>query len=238
MQRILEPEVMDSQEDAREYNKMDHAEVNRAFIAELSAFVDANGKRFRGEDDPDFDELVDPDVLAGWLDVGTGTALIPIELCKQRDEIRVMAIDMAISMLDLGIANVDIAGLREQIQLAQVDAKDTGFEDQMFDGLISNSIIHHIHQPELSVDEMTRVTRPEGVIFVRDLMRPESESDVDKIVDTYAADETEYCRKLFRDSLCAALSLDEMRAFVEAAGCDPQHVTATSDRHWTWATIR
>ncbi len=238
MDRILEPEVMDTVDDARECNAMDHMAVNKEFVAHLAAFLEQAGKRYRTHDDPEFDKMEDPDVVSGLLDVGTGTALIPIQLCKQQAGLRVMAIDMAVSMLELAIRNVDVACLRNEIQLIQVDAKDTGFEDEMFDAVISNSIIHHIPQPALVVAEMVRITRPGGVIFVRDLMRPESSAEVDHIVSTYAGEETEYSRRLFRDSLFASLTVDEMREFVAAAGCNADQVIATSDRHWTWATVR
>ena len=41
-------------------------------------------------------------------------------------------------------------------------------------------------------------------------------------------------RRMFEDSLRAALSLDEIRSFVQELGFDEQAVQATSDGHWTW----
>lgn len=238
LKRTLEPEVMDSEEDAREYNRMDHSAVNTQFVDQLLEFMAANKKRMPVASDPEINDLDDPDIVSGILDVGTGTALIPIELCQRNSLVRVMAIDLAVSMLELAIRNIDVAGLRNQIQLEQVDAKDSGFEDEMFDAVISNSIIHHIPEPRLTVAEMLRTTRTGGVIFVRDLMRPESAKAVDLLVETYAGQESDYSRRLFGESLHASLSLDEMRDLVAEFDCDPASVTATSDRHWTWATIR
>ena len=66
LDRILEPEVMDSADEALEYDRMDHSHVNRVFVDDfLSAFV---------RDDM-------PNRLPYRIfDAGTGTALIPIEL--------------------------------------------------------------------------------------------------------------------------------------------------------------
>ena len=61
--RVLEPEVMDTPSDAHDYNTMDHSAVNRAFAADFISFCPAPSSPI--------------------LDVGTGTALIPIELCRQ-----------------------------------------------------------------------------------------------------------------------------------------------------------
>ena len=149
-----------------------------------------------------------------------------------------MAIDMAVNMLELAIYNLEVASLRDRITLGQVDAKDTEFDDAMFDSVMSNSIVHHIPEPGLVLSEMVRVTRPGGVIFVRDLMRPAKAETIKQLVKTYAGDESEYSRRLFEESLHASLSLEEIKAMVAEAGCDPAEVVATSDRHWTWATVK
>lgn len=227
LKRKLEPEVMDSAEDAQEYNDMDHSEVNRLFVSDLLTFA--------GEQQSSSPE--DPLRLGDVLDLGTGTALIPVELCRQHEHCRVMAIDLAVSMLELAVYNVEAAGMAPRISLRQVDAKQMPFEDEMFDVSISNSIIHHIPEPLGSIQEMVRVTREGGLIFVRDLMRPETPEEVDRLVSTYAAGESQYSQTLFRDSLHAALSLGEIQELVASLGFDPETVSATSDRHWTWQAV-
>ena len=230
LQRKLEPEVMDSAEDASEYNEMDHSEVNQAFVDELLAFLGTN-EGFKSRLDDEEEELI------GVLDVGTGTALIPALLCDQHAAFKVMAVDMAVNMLELASYNVHASLRGDQIELVQADAKDLGYESEMFDVVISNSIVHHIHDPKQCVAEMVRVVQPGGAIFVRDLMRPESMETLESIVQTYAGDATEYCQQLFHQSLHAALTLDEIRQLVLDCGWNPDGVQATSDRHWTWAAF-
>ena len=230
LQRKLEPEVMDSAEDASEYNEMDHSEVNQAFVDELLAFLGTN-EGFKSRLDDEEEELI------GVLDVGTGTALIPALLCDQHAAFKVMAVDMAVNMLELASYNVHASLRGDQIELVQADAKDLGYESEMFDVVISNSIVHHIHDPKQCVAEMVRVVQPGGAIFVRDLMRPESMETLESIVQTYAGDATEYCQQLFHQSLHAALTLGEMRQLVLDCGWNPDGVQATSDRHWTWAAF-
>ncbi len=216
--RVLEPEVMDTEQEAIDYDAMDHSEVNRIFVDDLLA------AGFNGGD---------------VLDVGTGTALIPIELAKRLDELeiddcRIMAIDAATHMLDTAQYNLAINEIYDKIQLAHEDAKATSFEDAMFDVVISNSIIHHIPEPEACIAEMVRVCKPGGLIFVRDLMRPESDEQVRHIVQTYAGNENEHSQKMFDDSLRAALTAEEMQSAVSQFGFPTATVQATSDRHWTW----
>src|SRR5438132_14258788 len=82
--RILEPEVMDSHEEASDYDAMDHSEVNRIFVEDLLAALTEQGSGFRLQDSasgapPTEPRTLNPEPsLLDILDLGTGTALIPI----------------------------------------------------------------------------------------------------------------------------------------------------------------
>lgn len=217
LERVLEPEVMDTYEEARDYDSMDHQAVNKLFVDDLLAVGNI------GND---------------ILDVGTGTAQIPVELCRQSEDCRIIAIDMAVHMLDLARFNIEVDGFSQRIFLQQIDAKDMLFESEMFDCVMSNSIIHHIPEPLAVLAESIRVTRPGGLLFFRDLLRPESGEEVAHLVSTYAGDDNEHQQQMFDDSLRAALSLSEIRAMVSSLGFEAETVQATSDRHWTWIAIK
>jgi hypothetical protein len=85
---------------------------------------------------------------------------------------------------------------------------------------------------------MVRVVAPGGTLFVRDLLRPADEAELQRLVGLYAAGANEHQRQMFADSLHAALRLDEVRALVAGLGSDPAGVRQTTDRHWTWAAVR
>lgn len=211
--RVLEPEVMDTPEEARAYDAMDHSEVNRRFVDDFQAAGPVAGE---------------------ILDLGTGTAQIPIELCQRDPEARVLAIDLSVSMLDLARGNVEIASLMSQIMLDRVDGKGLPYADGRFSAVMSNSIVHHIPEPLAVLQEAWRVLSPGGLIFIRDLLRPGSDDETRHLVDTYAAGATSHQRQLFEDSLRAALSLAEIRSLVAAIGPTAESVQQTTDRHWTW----
>jgi SAM-dependent methyltransferase len=238
--RVLEPEVMDSPQEAADYDAMDHQEVNARFVEDLLALV---GQSSRPAD-------VRPPALptdgpeSDWdrpwdvLDLGTGTAQIPILLCQRWEPCRVLAVDAAVSMLDLARYNVEIANLTHRVQLAHADAKQLPFREGMFDVVMSNSILHHIPQPLEVLREAIRVTRPGGWLFFRDLLRPPNPEALQQLVATYAAQANPHQRQMFANSLHAALTLDEIRTLVQQLGYEPQAVRQTSDRHWTWAARR
>jgi ubiquinone/menaquinone biosynthesis C-methylase UbiE len=212
--RILEPELMDTADDAREYDTMDHTAVNAQFVTDLLQS------------------------LSDWstpiLDLGAGTAQIPIELCRRAPHVRITAVDAAESMLALARENIADAGLSGRIELVLADAKTLPFPVAAFPAVISNSILHHIAEPRQVVAEAMRVTAPGGLLFHRDLCRPHDEAQLEHLVTTYAGAATAYQRKLFADSLRAALTLDEMRDLVASFGFPRDTVNMTSDRHWTW----
>ena len=204
---------MDSADEARDYDSMDHSAVNRLFVDDLLSAGEI------GED---------------ILDLGTGTAQIPIELCRRNQDCRIMAVDLSISMLDLARYNIEIAGVIQRVFLEHIDAKRLPQADDTFDAVISNSIIHHIPEPFVVLREAVRVTAPGGLLFFRDLSRPASDAEVTRLVETYAGEENERQRQMFDDSLRAALAIDEIRDLVTQLGFSADTVQPNSDRHWTW----
>ena len=215
LHRILEPEVMDTLEEAFEYDSMDHSQVNEVFCNDFFAARNLNdGVRI--------------------LDVGTGTAQIPIAMCKRNIGLKITAIDLAESMLTLGNKNIQTTRLEDSITLVQVDSKKMPYSDESFDQVISNSIIHHIPNPLECFKEMIRVTKKDGLLFIRDLLRPFSLVELQNIVNLHAGDATPKQKQLFTDSLHASLSLAEVREMVKLFGFDACTVIQSSNRHWTF----
>jgi ubiquinone/menaquinone biosynthesis C-methylase UbiE len=169
------------------------------------------------------------------LDLGAGTGQIPIKLCRRMSSVRVVAVDAAESMLAVARENVAAAGFAGRIELVLADAKRLPFPTASFPIVISNSIVHHIAEPEDVLAEAVRVATEDGLQFHRDLARPRDEEELARIVTKYAGEATAYQRKLFSESLRAALTLEDMRTLIARFGFAPETVRMTSDRHWTWS---
>ncbi len=212
MQRVLEPEVMDTWEESVAYDAMDFTAVNEAFAERAIALAPESA-------------LV--------LDAGTGTARIPILLCQQRPQWQVIGIDRSKTMLEIGAANVKQAGLQAQITLADEDAKQLPYPDSYFDAVVSNSLVHHLPEPLPFLQELKRVLKPQGAIVLRDLLRPIDIATVDTLVSSIGDGYDAHQQQLFRDSLCAAFRLEELRALLDTAGLQDVLLYQSSDRHWT-----
>ena len=147
---------MDTVEAAEAYDAMEHGEVDQAFVDRVVALGASTGH---------------------FLDVGTGPAQIPILLAQRCPDIHITAIDLSEEMLKIAKRHVADAGLTDRITLELVDAKTLPYPDNTFDGLISNSIVHHIHDAIKALKEMGRVARSQGTVLIRDLIRPETPTD-------------------------------------------------------------
>jgi ubiquinone/menaquinone biosynthesis C-methylase UbiE len=216
--RVLEPEAMDTPEEARDYDAMDHAEVNARFVAD---FLAAHGPGRGGE----------------VLDVGTGPARIAIALCRADPAARVVGVDLAEAMLALARRNVAEAGLEGRITCVLGDAKGLDWPAGRFEAVLSNTIVHHFPDPAPALAEMIRLVAPGGMLFVRDLARPAGLEDVASLVAAYGGPAAPASR-LFEASLHAALTVPEVRDIARSLGLPREGVAMTSDRHWTWTWRR
>lgn len=204
---------MDEAAEAIAYDMMDHRAVNQKFVDDL---------------------LAAGPVGSQVIDLGTGTARIPVLLCQRLPEVRVLAIDASTSMLDLAATRIDVGGVMDQVQLQQADAKELAdFDDEICDCVISNSLLHHLAEPGRVLGEALRLVRTGGWLFIRDLMRPATSEEVDRLTALHAGNEPPEARQLLHQSLHAALTLEEVRDLLSTLGIPATTAQPTSDRHWT-----
>jgi len=211
LERVLEPEVMDTERDALEYASFDNSSVNDEFVTRALELAPLAG---------------------AVLDVGTGPGDIAVLFARRAPALRFLAIDLGEHMLGLARRNVVEARLADRVEIACLDAKATGRPAGSFDMVISNSLVHHIPEPDALFRELKRVARPGAGIFIKDLHRPASAGELAQLVDTYAAGCTPYQVQTFRDSLHAALTVDEVAAILSRLGWDELQARRCSDRHW------
>jgi len=211
MERVPEPELMEEIEQARAYSQAD-------FDAPHDHFVDLAGQvyplNWRGS----------------ILDLGCGPADITVRFARRYPDVDLVGVDGSRAMLEFGEQRVKENGLADRIELRELflptDALRSGF-----DGVISNSLLHHLHDPLVIWRSISQHVKVGGPVFVMDLMRPQSVDEAQKIVDDYSSGEPEVLRKDFFFSLRAAYRPDEVSAQLEQVGLSHLNVEAVSDRH-------
>jgi SAM-dependent methyltransferase len=213
MQRIPEPELMDEQEQAIAYAEADFEEPNSRFVETFETLFGAPQGRM--------------------LDLGCGPADIPLRFVRRNPSLSVTAVDGSPAMIEL--AHRALQGYREAgSRLFPVCAtlQELTLEQRCFDAVISNSLLHHLHEPQPFWASIGHYARAGAAVLIMDLSRPEGLNQAQTIINTYAADEPEVLRKDFYNSLLAAFTPQEVEAQLAQAGLEELKVEAASDRHW------
>lgn len=219
MERILEPELMLDPEQALAYARADFSEVNQGFV-----------DRFRS---------LFPDIVAGaMLDLGCGPADIPLRFARALPRLAITGVDGSDAMLAPGREAIALAGAEDRIRLVSARVPGLPLPERSFDAVVSNSLVHHLPDPSVFWSEALRFGRRGAALLVTDLFRPASRERARGIVETYSADEPTVLKEDFFNSLCAALSLDEVREQLAAAGLAQLSSELISDRHWAvWGRL-
>ncbi len=99
------------------------------------------------------------------VDVGCGTAIFAIELCK-RTSLKIYALDREEPILEVARINIEKEGLSDRIVPVLGDAHDMPFEDEFADFVISRGSYHCWEDRPKVLREIYRVLKRGGVAFV------------------------------------------------------------------------
>lgn len=97
------------------------------------------------------------------LEVGVGTGL---SLPLYPGNVKVTGIDISTEMLEKARARVDEVGLSQVQAVLEMDAEDLRFPDSNFDKVVAMYVVSVVSDPSRVVEEMRRVCKPGGEIFI------------------------------------------------------------------------
>ncbi len=215
MKRRPEPELMDGQEQARAYAKADFSESNELFLRLLAE--------------------QQPGTLNGAraLDLGCGPADIVIRLLRRYPGASCDALDGSRAMLDLAQQAIDrLPGIAARVRLLCDKLPSARLASGAYDLILSNSLLHHLHEPQVLWRSIRAAAKPGALVLIMDLMRPASAGWAAALVESYAAGEPAVLKQDFRNSLHAAFEPAEVTEQLRTAGLrDQLEVHVVSDRH-------
>jgi ubiquinone/menaquinone biosynthesis C-methylase UbiE len=213
MQRTPEPELMNEEAQALAYAQANFDEPHDMFI---QAFKDT---------------FAEDKVSGHILDMGCGPADISIRFAQAYTGCGIDGLDGAPRMLEQGKLAIQKARLQDRIHLLEGIIPGANLPRDNYDVIISNSLLHHLHEPDVLWESIQQFGSSGSRVFIMDLMRPESEKDAREFVDLYASDEPEVLRNDFYHSLCAAFSPEEIQLQLDVAGLSHLELRILSDRH-------
>ena len=111
-----------------------------------------------------------PHLNAGMdlLDVGCGPATITADLANRVAPGRVVGLDAASGALEAARATLAERDLPARVELTDGDVMSLPFDDGTFDVAHAHQVLQHLSDPVGALTEMRRVTRPGGIVAVRD----------------------------------------------------------------------
>ena len=216
MQRLPEPELMTGLEQARAYAAADFSASDQAFMERLrQLFPDGLGQRL--------------------VDLGCGPGNISFRLARANPEAAVLAVDGAPAMLDLAREQLQ-RELRHQPLLAErLRFVEAVLPDPTLPGgasaVLSNSLLHHLHDPQVLWRSLRPLTAPGAAVCGKDLRRPACLADAEALRALHLADAPPVLQHDYLASLQAAFTPEEVSAQLSAAGLGCLQVAALEDRY-------
>lgn len=220
MERQLEPELMDDDAQARAYAEADFELPNSTF---LNLFQQH------------FPEAWSNPYL---LDLGCGPGDICLRFATAYPDSIVHGVDGSEPMLRFAEhALARRPYLRGRVEFINGVLPHIVLPQGNYGAVISNSLLHHLRDPDVLWQSIRRWTAPGAPVLVMDLYRPGSQAEARALVERHSGAEPPLLKRDFFNSLLAAFTPDEVRGQLEAARL-PFTVDVVSDRHFAvWGRL-
>jgi len=216
MERIPEPELMDDPAQALAYAATDFSRSDRAMVADL---LDRYGAALGSE----------------ILDLGCGPGNITFLLAEA-----LAALDPAATVLGVDGAPRMLAIAEERRRLHPRGASIAfhvellpcpSLAGRRFSALVSNSLLHHLHQPHQLWDALSQLGAAGAVVMVRDLRRPPDPAGLEALLERHGAGLDPLVQRDYAHSLRAAFRVEEVRQQLDQAGLPQLEVQEIDDQY-------
>ena len=214
MKRITEPELMTEKAQAEAYASADFDQSDQAII-------DAFDTHFPHTE-----------ISGNILDIGCGPGNMTFKFANRFPNANIIGIDGSAEMIRLANTKKQHnISLYNRITFTTGVIPNTLLPTINYDAIVSNSLLHHLHQPDVLWNTIKQYASPETKVFIVDLFRPASKEKALDIVNNYAIDEPKILRQDFYNSLLAAFTPIEIKQQLTDAGLINLQIDIISDRH-------
>jgi len=213
MERIPEPELMDDPHQARAYADADFSRSDLELVERLL-------------------ELHGPDLGPAILDLGCGPGNLTFPLAELCPDAQVLGVDGSGAMLAIAEGRRQALGpgrpspcfLLERLPCPSLVGR-------RFSALVSNSLLHHLHDPQLFWRTVRQLAAPGAVLFLQDLRRPADEAALERLVREHGASLDPLVRADYGHSLRAAFTPEEVGAQLAISGLEGLVLTTHADQY-------
>jgi SAM-dependent methyltransferase len=216
MDRIPEPELMDEGPQARAYAEADFSLTDQAFTERFLQLVPEPGPRI--------------------ADLGCGPGNVTFRIAAALPAAEVVGIDGAAAMLAIAAERLPpTAADADRLRFLHLDLADGALARQplagSFSAVVSNSVLHHLHEPQVFWAAVRRLAAPGAWLYLRDLRRPPTTLALEVIVARDTVGAPAILRRDYRASLHAAFTPEEVEQQLDCAGLTGLQVEPLEDRY-------
>ena len=216
MERIPEPELMDDAAQALAYAAAD-------FAASDQAMVDALLARYGSE--------LGPAVVDLGCGPGNITFLLAEALASRDPAATVLGVDGAAAMLAIAEERRRRAPRPAAVAFHHELLPCPTLAGRGFSALVSNSLLHHLHDPQLLWQAVRCLAAPGAVVYVQDLRRPVDEAGVQALLERHGSGLDPIVRRDYLHSLRAAFTPEEVGAQLLEGGLDGLRVSGFGEQY-------
>ena len=219
MQRVPEPELMDDPQQVQAYAQADFSDGDLRTLALIEALL-ARSPRLPA--------------TPLFVDLGCGPGNITLPLAASHPNAQLVGVDGAGSMLSVAAQRSAASGFKVCWRHASLQDLQQGDLPELIgraDLIVSNSLLHHLHQPDLLWTLTRRLAAPGCRVLFRDLRRPASLKEARQLVERHLPGGPELLVRDFLASLLAAFEVPEVEDQLRAADLGVLSVCAEDDRY-------
>jgi SAM-dependent methyltransferase len=208
MQRSVEPELMDDPLQVQAYAQADFGATDQALVERLVGI---------------FGESLGDGPGPRLVDLGCGPGNISFRLAERFPQASVLGLDGAAAMLEvaqqaLAQRALGCPGLADRLGFAKVLLGPETLPFGGFTAVVSNSLLHHLHDPQALWRHLRQLAAPGAAIYIKDLRRPATPEAALALQQMHLAAVPPLLQRDYLASLHAAFEPAEVEAQLRAAG--------------------
>jgi len=136
------------------------------------AVYDQMQRRLRDKGWIETKDILKSGITEGFvLEVGPGPGYLGLEWLKYTEGTTLKGLDISTDMISIARRNAKQYGLSERVEYVHSSGAEMPFADETFDAVFTNGSIHEWSDPKNTFNEIWRVLKTGGRVFISDLRR-------------------------------------------------------------------
>ncbi len=224
MKRVTEPELMSEPSQVKAYAEADFSYTEQQIITKLETFLNQSTKSL--------------DQNTVIIDLGCGPGNVTERIAMSWPTAKIFGIDGSKEMIK--VAQRRACFLKEKFRIKNLEYLELNISNlskeflkiaDCADVVVSNSLLHHIHNPEVFWNAVKNISSSGTVQYHRDLRRPLSYAQLLNIQKKYLPDAPSVLKNDYICSLQAAFSVNEIKEQLVISGLDQLNVFEVEERY-------